>query len=201
MCVFMVCGWHLTFGQSHPARSAIDSLLSPAAGLRVFIFLSPECPLSQNYTRTLNQLEKQYAGKVQFAGIIPGNTWKPADLTTFSEKYHIAYPLRLDHDLRITRILKATTTPEAILLGPDNTVIYQGAIDNWYKSLGRAGNRPTQNYLQDAIDCTLRQQAPPVKKKTPIGCLINDFSNHEETLYSVACSHRSVHPGTGTHLP
>ncbi|GGA97450.1 hypothetical protein GCM10011511_20980 [Puia dinghuensis] len=161
MWVFLVCGWHLTLAQG--------------GTMRVFVFLSPECPLCQNYTRTLNQLQQQYAGKVKFTGIIPGKTWKQSDITTFTEKYHIAYLLQVDRDLHITHSLHATTTPEAILLGPDNTVIYQGAIDNWYKSLGRAGNKPTQNYLQDAIDYTLRHQPPPVKKTTPVGCLINDF--------------------------
>jgi thiol-disulfide isomerase/thioredoxin len=145
------------------------------APVSIYVFLSPECPLCQNYTRTLNQLEQQYAGKITMVGIVPGKTWKKSDLTAFTIKYHLAFPLQLDSDLKLAHSMHATTTPEAILLGSDHTVIYQGAIDNWYKALGRAANKPTQNYLQDAIDYTLRHQPPPVKKTEPIGCLINDF--------------------------
>jgi thiol-disulfide isomerase/thioredoxin len=147
----------------------------PGKGLRIYVFLSPECPLCQNYTRTLNQLEKQYAGKVSIFGVVPGKTWKPSDLSNFEAKYHLSFPLQIDRDLHLTHSLHATTTPEAILVKADNTVAYQGAIDNWYKTLGQAQNHPTQNYLQDAIDYTLRHETPPVQKTTPVGCLINDF--------------------------
>jgi hypothetical protein len=154
--------WQLSFAQ-------------PGKGLRIYVFLSPECPLCQNYTRTLNQLEQQYAGNVSFYGIIPGKTWKPADITSFKEKYHITFPMQVDSDLHLCHSLHATTTPEAILMTANNTIVYQGAIDNWYKTLGRAQNHPTQNYLHDAIDYTLRHETPPVRKTVPVGCLINDF--------------------------
>jgi thiol-disulfide isomerase/thioredoxin len=154
-------GWQLTLAQ--------------APRLQLYVFLSPECPLCQNYTRTLNLLEQKYAGAVTFHGIIPGKTWKKSDLTSFAAKYRLAFPLQQDRDLKIVHSLHATTTPEAILLGADNTVIYQGAIDNWYKSLGKAGNKPTEHYLQDAIDHTLRHEPPLLKKTVPIGCEINDF--------------------------
>lgn len=162
LVILPVLCWQLTFAQ-------------PGKGLTVYAFLSPECPLCQNYTRTLNQLEKQYAGQVTILGVIPGKTWKAADLTAFKAKYHIAYPLQIDRDLHIVHTLHATTTPEAILVSPDNSIVYQGAIDNWYKALGRSQNHPTQNYLQDAIESVLHHLPVAIKKTTPVGCLINDF--------------------------
>ena len=162
--------WHLSFAQAKhdPATAATPEI-------SLFVFLSPECPLCQNYTRTLNLLDKQYAGKLTIHGIIPGKTWKQTDLSAFAAKYHIAYPLQIDSDLHLAHSMHATTTPEAILLAPDNTVLYQGAIDNWYKALGRSQNHPTQNYLQDAIDSALHHQPAAIKHTTPVGCLINDY--------------------------
>jgi hypothetical protein len=157
--ILLITGWHA----------------SRAQGIRVFVFLSPECPLCQNYTRTLNQLDQQYAGRIAFYGIIPGRTWKQSDVTAFAKKYHIGFPLQMDRDLRIAHSLTATTTPEAVLVTGDSTVLYKGAIDNWYKTLGRASNKPTQHYLQDAIDHVLRHESPPVRNTDPVGCLINDF--------------------------
>jgi thiol-disulfide isomerase/thioredoxin len=147
----------------------------PGKGFRVYVFLSPECPLCQNYTRTLNQLDQQYAGKIAFYGVVPGKTWKTTDLTAFESKYHIVFPLQIDRDLHLSHSLHATTTPEVILIAADNTVYYQGAIDNWYKMLGQPQNHPTQNYLHDAINSVLRHETPLVRKTTPVGCLINDF--------------------------
>ena len=158
IAILLLAGWH-----------------SATAQIRVYVFLSPECPLCQNYTRTLNQLDQQYAAKVTFYGIIPGKTWKQSDITDFARKYHIAFPLRMDRDRHIVDSLHATTTPEAILLAKDGRVIYEGAIDDWYKTLGKPGARATQHYLQDAIASTLRNEAPPVSHTEPVGCLINDF--------------------------
>jgi hypothetical protein len=81
----------------------------------------------------------------------------------------------MDRDLQIAHSLGATVTPEAILITSDSTVLYKGAIDNWYKALGRASNKPTEQYLQEAIDHVLRHEPPPVRSTDPIGCLINDF--------------------------
>ena len=161
ICVLFLLVWHLSHAQDQP--------------IKAYVFLSPECPLCQNYTRTLNLLDKQYAGKLTINGIVPGKTWKQTDLTAFATKYHITYPLQIDRDLHLAHSMQATTTPEVILMAPDNTVLYQGAIDNWYKALGRSQNHPTQNYLQDAIESALHHQPAAIKRTTPVGCLINDY--------------------------
>jgi thiol-disulfide isomerase/thioredoxin len=152
--------------------------LPPAAAsgyTRLFIFLSPECPLCQNYTIKLNEFYSRYGGKIKIYGIIPGSAYKPAAISAFREKYKIAYPLLIDGSLRLSHYLQASATPEVILLGPGNELIYKGAIDNWYKALGKSRIRTTENYLQDAIDRTLRQEPPAIKRTTPVGCLLNDF--------------------------
>lgn len=172
LIILAVFYWQVSFAQ--PGHSPVSGAASEK-GTTVYVFLSPECPLCQDYTRTLNQLETKYAGKINFVGIVPGKTWKSSDLTAFESKYHLLFPLQIDRDLHVSHSLHATTTPEAILVRADRTVAYQGAIDNWYQSLGRPQNHPTQNYLQDAIDHTLRREAPTVTKTTPVGCLINDF--------------------------
>jgi thiol-disulfide isomerase/thioredoxin len=191
MWVLLVFPWHFS-----PAQPKNDSVFSAATlasiplidaaagqtvsvssgpGLRLFVFLSPDCPICQGYTRTLNQLNQQYGGKIKVYGVIPGKTWKRADVKAFAAKYHIIYSLCMDRLLGLSHYLQASTTPEAILLTTGNVLVYKGAIDNWYTSLGRSRNKPTQNYLQDAIDQALRHAYPSLKRTTPVGCLINDF--------------------------
>lgn len=143
--------------------------------VKLFVFLSPECPLCRNYTTLLNQLHSQYEGKVTFYGIIPGKTYKPAEVNAFAEKYKITYPLLIDETLGLSHYLRASVTPEAILLTPDDRLLYKGAIDNWYKALGKARQKATENYLQDAIGHGLRNEPFPIKRTTPVGCSINDY--------------------------
>jgi len=191
MWVFLVFPWHFLLAQTKndsvfsasalasfrlfDAATSHDVSIRPTSRLRLFVFLSPECPISQNYTRTLNRLNHQYAASVDIHGIIPGKTWKTTDITAFAAKYHIVFPLSMDRSLSLAHYLRASVTPEAILLAPDNTLIYRGAIDDWWHSLGKSRNAPTQNYLQDAIDDALRHARPVIKRTTAVGCLINDF--------------------------
>jgi thiol-disulfide isomerase/thioredoxin len=191
MWVLLVFPWHFSHAQLKndsvfsAATLASVPLIDAAAGqtvsvssgpgLRLFVFLSPDCPICQGYTRTLNQLNQQYAGQLKVYGVIPGKTWKASDIIAFAAKYHISYPLWMDRSLGLSHYLQASTTPEVILLTTGNVLVYKGAIDNWYTSLGRSRNKPTQNYLQDAIDQALRHAHPVIKRTTPVGCLINDF--------------------------
>ncbi len=141
----------------------------------LFVFLSPECPLCQNYSTVLNQLDHRYAGKIRIFGIIPGKSYRPEDITVFAQKYKIGYPLLIDSLLRLSHYLRASTTPEVILLDAHYQLLYKGAIDNWYRALGKSRIKATENYLQDALDHSFRKESPAPKRTTPIGCLINDF--------------------------
>jgi thiol-disulfide isomerase/thioredoxin len=176
--VLLLFAWHLSAAQPPNDSVFNDLALRPAvhSGQPVlFVFLSPECPLCQNYTVALNKLDRQYAGKIKIYGIIPGKSYGKAEITEFSQKYKINYPLMADASLRLSRYLQASTTPEAILLSSSDELIYKGAIDNWFQALGRSRGRPTENYLQDAIARALRQEPAVVKRTVPVGCLINDF--------------------------
>ena len=146
-----------------------------ATPLQVVFFLSPECPLCQNYSLPLNELSGKYAGKVQFTGVVPGTAYSAADVNAFTRKYHIGFPVRIDSAKALSTSLKATVTPEVFLLGPDNKVIYHGSIDNWIKDLGKRSARPTVFYLRDAIDQSLAHQPVRIPYNKPVGCLINDY--------------------------
>lgn len=163
--VFVSCVLVFSGAWAQPART----------NLRVVIFLSPECPLCQNYSLPLNALFKKYAGKVQFTGIVPGKAYSTGDVDAFIEKYHIGFPVSIDSAKAVSTSLKATVTPEVFLLGPDEKVIYHGSIDNWIKDLGMQSARPTVFYLRDAIDQTLAHQPVRVPYNKPVGCLINDY--------------------------
>lgn len=143
--------------------------------LRVVIFLSPECPLCQNYSLPLNQLQKRYAGKVEFTGVVPGKAYSAADVNAFIQKYHIGFPISIDSAKTMSRSLTATVTPEVFLLGPDKKVLYHGSIDNWIKDLGMQTARPTAFFLQDAIDLSLAHLPVRVPYNKPVGCGINDY--------------------------
>ena len=144
-----------------------------AQRISVVVFLSPECPLSQNYTSVLNKLAGTYDGKVSIEGVIPDSSYSVADIEKFRKEYHIVFDLSRDPGLRRVHGLKATTTPQAFLLDEEGHVVYEGLIDNWAVSLGVQRTVITEHYLTDAIEASLHHSAVAVRKTQPVGCLIN----------------------------
>lgn len=160
---------------SASALSSINTKLSSSAASRtlyLFVFLSPECPLCQNYTPALNQLQKKYADKLCVYGIIPGRSYDAKTIKTFREKYKIAYPLLTDASFRLSRYLHASITPEVVLLNEKQELVYRGAIDDWLKDLGKMKTKISVHYLEDAIEKYPHQAT--IKRTKAVGCLIND---------------------------
>jgi thiol-disulfide isomerase/thioredoxin len=143
--------------------------------LRAIIFLSPECPLCRNYTRTLNQLQKKYATDMTIIGVFPGESYTEKDYQEYQQKYSIVFPLLTDKKSRLASALKATVTPEVFLLDANGTLKYSGAIDDWIVRLGKSRKTAEVHYLEDAIKNTLTGTGINPAYVRPVGCRINDY--------------------------
>ncbi len=143
--------------------------------LTLFVFLSPECPLCQNYTKTLNQLSTQFKEKVKIIGIVPGAAYSPDEISDFAKKYHTIFTIGIDQQQLLTKYLQATVTPQVILIDRIGNLIYKGAIDDWVVGLGKKKEKVTMHYAADAI--TQYLQSIPVKNTSTMayGCKINDL--------------------------
>ena len=107
------------------------TFITPGAKpLLLFIFLSPECPLCQNYTRIFNDIQQQYKEKLDVFGIVPGDAYSIKNITAFQKKYHTAFNCYSDKKLALTKYLQATVTPQVILLNANMQLLYTGAIDD-----------------------------------------------------------------------
>ncbi|GAB4424391.1 MAG: hypothetical protein OHK0039_41570 [Bacteroidia bacterium] len=139
----------------------------------VLFFLSPECPLCQNYSRTIAQLRTRYPGQdLAFYGIFPGTHYDSDEIRAYLDTYSPpVIPLR-DPAYHVTRALGAQVTPEAFLLDATGQVLYSGKIDNWIPKLGQKRSVITEYYLQDAIGAALAGRPVPLRHIPAIGCFI-----------------------------
>jgi thiol-disulfide isomerase/thioredoxin len=145
-----------------------------SAKLLVIVWLSPECPLCQNYTLTLNQLSQKYHDVLTIVGVFPGDSYTREEYLAFQKKYAISFILLTDRKKLLTAAIHATVTPEVFLYDEKRNLKYSGAIDNWVVGLGKSTKKATISYLDDAIVHTLDGvPASPVYTQ-PIGCFIND---------------------------
>jgi thioredoxin-related protein len=143
--------------------------------LSLFVFLSPECPLCQNYSKTLRELTTEFREQVNLYGIFPGNAYTLKEVLAFENKYKTGFNLFIDQKKQLTKYLQAVATPQAILLDNTGNLLYTGAIDDWVLGLGKTKIKPSNNYLQDAIEQSLRSGEVKIRKTKAFGCKINDY--------------------------
>src|SRR6476620_10713418 len=74
----------------------------------VFIFLAPDCPLSQSYTLTLNNLRTQFqASGMEFYAVFEAD----AGVDDFVATYKLTLPVIHDRDFRLADFFGAMKTP------------------------------------------------------------------------------------------
>ena len=140
--------------------------------VKVLVFLNPECPLCQSYTREIKQLMTTYNDQVDFYGILPGSSYSHQEMDSFLNVYELPLDIIYDYDYSLVKELMASITPEVYLIDENNKVQYQGLIDNWLGELGRKRQYVSQYYLKDAIESFINGEEIRIKRTKAIGCFI-----------------------------
>ena len=139
----------------------------------VITFLSPECPLSENYTKTLNEIKQEFeAQDIDFVNIFPGSYYSPEKIKAFIQAYNLKQTNLLDQNSLLVQHLRATITPEVFVLNKNGEVVYSGAIDNWAIDLGEKRQVITEFYLKDALYALLQNKKITITKTKAVGCFI-----------------------------
>gem|GEM_PF-1714001 len=140
---------------------------------QVFVFLQPDCPLSQDQTRTLADLAEDPRWRdFCFTGVFPGSLYQRAELEAFMLRYPCPYRLLWDPDLELARALGASVVPEVFVLNGQGDVMYQGAIDDWAIREGSKRQQPKEAYLKNALFALQRGEKPQPSKTEAVGCLL-----------------------------
>lgn len=146
---------------------------SANAKATVIYFLSPECPLCQSYTLTINNLATAYKSKgIAFIGIVPGKEHSLSTILNYKRSYKLNLTILVDEQLKLTKQLGATITPEVIVLSTQKQILYKGRIDNWAYELGRKRKVITDHNLKDAIEAILHHQPIKTTQTKAVGCFI-----------------------------
>ena len=142
--------------------------------LTVFVFLDTECPLSQNYTLQLREIQAKFAEEeVQFVAVFPAQDDRKQQIKAFIKKYQLPFETLRDPKHRWVDSLAATITPEVFLVDESGQVLYAGLIDNWIIALGKKRQVITKHYLEEAISAALAATPILIPQTTAIGCFIS----------------------------
>lgn len=155
-----------------PATDSLIYSLSDQIGAPCFaiIFTSNHCPYARKYESRLAHLSKKFKPfGVNFIAICSndGNAY-PEDSFENMKMKDFPYPYLHDETQDVARAFGAQATPEVFVFDSEHTLRYHGAIDNNPDKL----EKPTEHYLEDAINSILNSSAI-VKPEAPfIGCSI-----------------------------
>jgi peroxiredoxin len=167
-----------------PARKVGDFRLPDTAGkvwslsdlkdrkAVVVVFLGTECPVNNAYAPRLAELHKELAPKgVAFLAINANCQDTAARIAAHARRFAIPFPVLKDTANVVADRFGARRTPEAFVLAPDGTVLYQGRIDDQF-GVGFNRKAPTRRDLAAAVEEALAGKPVSVPVTEPAGCLI-----------------------------
>ena len=159
------------------ALTAIDgtthSPLVPQGEQPVLLFfVSPFCSTTKAFVKEINQISTDHSKQVRIY-IIECDPEVTRDVAiehaTLSD---FAVPVLLDTAQQLTQSLKATITPEAMLLTAKAEGYYQGRINDLYLGPTKRQRSATTRDLRDAISALLAGKPAPQPQHVAQGCKI-----------------------------
>lgn len=135
------------------------------------VFLSPECPISNQYLPELNRLAAAWAElPLEFYGVLSDPGLSRARAQTFAEEYRPAFPLLWDSAGALAEALGPSHVPQAFVLDGDGQIVYRGRIDDQFAAVGRRRARVSRHDLAAAVEAVLAGNRPEVSETEPVGC-------------------------------
>ena len=139
--------------------------------VRAFVFLSTTCPISNSYIQELNRQYEALPSRIQLFGVISNPAISRGEAIKHFRDFDAKFPILFDGSELLAEVLQPTHVPEAFLVDSSGKVIYRGAIDNAYESIGRRRANVEQHFLQDALEAVTNCKSVLVSQTKPVGCL------------------------------
>lgn len=180
--VVIVLGAHVASAAEPLAKTSLDVALldlhsnihdlrtNDAGQIRVFVFLSTECPIANTSIVTLNELAQRK--DVMVYGVLADASIPRQKATDHFKAFKATFPVLFDASQFLQKVLKPTHVPEAFVINRQQELLYRGAIDNTWEALGRRRLQPDQHYVADALSAANAGDKPKIRQTTPVGCLI-----------------------------
>ena len=151
---------------------AIDPLRLAGSKLVVFVFIRTDCPISNRYAPTIQELASRYGEHASFFLVYPIASETPEQIRKHVQDYGYHLPALRDPDLVLARESHVSITPEAAVFSRDKKLLYHGRIDDWYVDFGRARREPTTHELAATLDSAIAHKPVATTDAPAVGCFI-----------------------------
>lgn len=140
----------------------------------VFIFVLPDCPVSNSYAPEINRLATRYTN-FHFFIVQVDSELDAAAARKHAEEFQLRPPVLLDPAHRLIKWAEAKIAPEVAVFSPAGKRLYLGRIDDSYAALGKKRMQVTQHDLRDALAAITAGKAVPKTQTKAIGCYIPEI--------------------------
>jgi hypothetical protein len=142
----------------------------------VFVFVRPDCPISNRYAPELARLHERFTPRgVVFALVYPGDQTGPDAIRAHVREYRYPFVALRDPGFSFADSVDASVTPEAAVFDSRRTLRYLGRIDDRYISAGQMRPAATRHDLQEALELILSGRPLEQTRVPAVGCLIADL--------------------------
>jgi hypothetical protein len=158
------------------------ALFAPKAKASAVFFIATDCPISNWYAPTIQQVCRDYAARgvdctLIYEDVDLGDV--PATLdrevrTHLHEYRYDSMTAAVDRTRVVAKRAKATITPQVVLVDRTGEVRYRGRIDNAYADLGKPRQRVTSHDLRASLDAMIAGRPVPTPETEALGCYIAD---------------------------
>jgi thiol-disulfide isomerase/thioredoxin len=142
----------------------------------VVIFVLHDCPISNQFAPEIQRLADEFAAKrVPFYVVHVDPQLSTADAKKHAKDYRYKLPVIIDRKHELVKQLKATTAPEAFVIGPEGKVLYRGRIDDRYAAIGKPRSQVQRQDLRLALSAVVAGKPVEVAETKAIGCYIPEL--------------------------
>ncbi|MCX8056766.1 MAG: thioredoxin family protein [Ignavibacteria bacterium] len=139
----------------------------------VIIFISTDCPVSNDYNSRMEKLHQEYRGRgVTFIGINSNKEETVEEIKEHAKKNNLTFLILKDFGNKIADKFKASYTPEVYVLNSNFELLYHGRIDD-----SRKIKNVTKEDLKNALEEILAGKEVTVKETKAFGCTIKRVKN------------------------
>jgi peroxiredoxin len=142
----------------------------------VIIFVLHDCPISNKYAPEIQRLADGFGGKgIRFYVVQVDPELSLEKAQQHANEYRYKLPILIDRKHELVHRFKATTAPEAFVIGDKGKVLYHGRIDDRYAAVGKPRQQVDRQDLRLALESILAEKPIEVAETKAIGCYIPEL--------------------------
>lgn len=153
---------------------ALDPLAEHAAAT-VLVFVTTECPISNQYASELQQLALRYGEqRARFWLVYPSQLDDATRIRAHRATYGYDLPALRDPEHQLAHRAHAKVTPSAAVFTRQGELAYSGRIDDRFVAFGIKKTVASVHDLERALQAVLSQRPVEVATTRAVGCAISD---------------------------